>query len=145
MNRQPGRYAYGPAPYGSPSSDPYAYRGGPEDEDRYVGERGPSGPYGTYPYRYSGRPGPYGAYPYPGGPAPDGTYAYGRPAPEGAYPDAARPGEPGEQRYAGEDQRRFRSYDERPYNERYTGRIGPQRDDDRGAPGERERSDEERE
>jgi len=155
MNRQPGRFAYGGrAPYGPPSPGPYAYRGGPEDEDRYARE-GPGGPYGAYPYPaqprpegaypYAGRPAPGGAYPYPGGPAPDGAYAYGRPAPEGAYPNAVRPGEPGDQRYAGEDERRFRSYDERSYNEGYPGRIGPQRDDGRGAPGERESSEEERE
>jgi hypothetical protein len=157
MNRQPGRYAYGgPAPYGPPSSGPYAYRAGPEDEDRYSEEGGPNGPYGTYPYPgrfgpggaypYPGRPAPEGAFPYSSRPGPDGAYAYpGRPTPDGIYPFAGRPGPGPEERYAGENERRFRSYDDRSYSDRNAGRNGPQRDDGRNAPGEREAPDEERE
>jgi hypothetical protein len=150
MNRRSSRYAYGsPAPYGPPSPGPYAYRGGPEDEDRYAEEGGASGPYGAYPYPgrpgpngtypYQGRQAPDGAYPYAGRPGPDGAYTYpGRPAPGGTYPYAGGPGP--DERDAREDERRFRSYDDR-----YAGRSGPQRDYDRGAPGEREAPDEERE
>jgi hypothetical protein len=163
MNRRPGRFAYGgPGPYGMPGPAPYPYRGGQGDEERYEGEGGPNGPYGTYPYPsrpgpygaipysgrpgpdgpypYAGRPGPYGGYPYAGRPGPDGAYSYpGRPAPDGAQPDAGRPAEPGEH-YTGEDERRFRSYDER-----YAGRFGPDRNYDKATPGEREGADEERE
>jgi hypothetical protein len=127
MYRDSRRYAYGsPAPYGSPGPAPYPYRGAPGGDDRYAAEGEPNGPYGTYPYLQ--RPAPDSAYPYAT-----------RPAPGGAYPDAGRRGEPGE-RYAGEDERRFRSYDER-----YAGRFGPQRDYGRAAPSEREGPDEERE
>jgi hypothetical protein len=156
MSQQPQRYVNDRAgPYGWRGLGPYSYRGGSEDEDRDADEgeaSGPNGPYGAYPspYRYPGQPGaqgvyPYsgrqafgGAYPYPGRPGPDGAYAYGRPAPEGTYPDAVRPAEPGE-RYAGEDQRRFRSYDER-----YSGRNIPQPNSD-SVPGAREAPDEDRE
>jgi hypothetical protein len=149
MNRQPERYAYDRAgPFGWQGQAPYSYRGGSEDEDRDADEGESSGPYGAYPY--PGRPGPQGVYPYSGRPplggypfaarpAPNGPYAYGRPAPQEAYPGAVRPGEPAE-RYAGEDQRRFRSYDDR-----YAGRNSPQSDGDRNAPGEREAPDEDRE
>jgi hypothetical protein len=152
MNRQPQRYVHeGASPYRWRGPAPYSYRGGSEDEDRDADEGEPRGPYGTYPNPYPGQPGPQNAYPYsgrqafgggysyPGRPAPDGAYAYGRPAPEGAYPDAARPGEPGE-RYAGQDQRRFRSYDER-----YSGPNTPQPNGDRNTLGEREAPDEDRE
>jgi hypothetical protein len=108
-------YAYGSSrPYGYPGPAPYAYRGGSEDEDRDA-EEGPSN-------------GPNGTYPYPVHPAPGA----------GAYPDAGHKSEGG--RYAGEDEPRFRSYDER-----YAGRFGPQRYYDRGAPSDREAPGEERE
>jgi hypothetical protein len=120
MYRNSRRYAYdSPAPYGYPGPAPYAYRGGHGDEDGDAEESGPSRPYGAYPY------------PYPA-----------RPAPGAPYPDAGRQGEPGE-RYTGEEERRFRSYDER-YAGRF-GPFGPERYGDRGARGGREGSDEDRE
>jgi hypothetical protein len=175
MNRDSSRYAYGgSAPYGSPGQDPYAYRGGPEDEDNYAGEGGPSASYGAYPYPgrpgfggypyagppapggaypYSGRPGPYGAYPYGGSPAPDRGYAYSdRPGPDSAYGYPGRPAPGGAYPDAGRSgpapEERDTGEDRqrfRSYDERYAGPIGPRRDYDRGAPGGRETQGEERE
>jgi len=102
-----------PAPYAGPNPNPYAYQGGPAEEERYGGPGAPqSQPYGGYAYRngpqYDDRYADEGApqsQPYDG-------YA-GQPAPGYGDRYAGQPAPSYGERYAEDSAPRFRSYDDR--------------------------------